>query len=342
MKRILFVISALLTTAISSTAQTPTISNGGYETWVAPSGLYQLEHPTAWYATDEVLDNQVGPVLLLSGMPFTPQKQLYKSTDKYEGDYCAKIMTKHFGDTLKTVPALFTNAKPNLNILAMMQAMNGGNINPFELFTYTNGTAMFGKRADSVTAYINAPSSNVDTGVAFVLAYKKVTQDSMTVIGQGFAMVAPNSASAYQKYNIPVVYTNSNNTATDTLVIGFISSGSAADTNGYHLNNTLFIDKVQMYWSAGTSGLNKIPAQDLGFAVYPNPVHDYVIFEQKNTALSQGNTLVIYNTIGQVMHHENFTGTRKQVDLNRYAQGTYYYEVYNDKATARQTGQFVK
>ncbi|WP_129019480.1 T9SS type A sorting domain-containing protein [Edaphocola flava] len=341
MKRILFTISAVMLAATASMAQTPTITNGTYEAWVAPSGLYQLERPTAWYATDDVLDNQVGPFLIISGMPFTPQKQLYKSADKYEGDYCAKIMTKNFGDTLKAVPALFTNAKPNLNLVAFLQAQNGGNVNPMDLFTYTNGTPMYGKRADSVTAYINAPASNHDTGLAFVLAYKKITADSMALIGEGFTMVPPN-AGGYQKYIVPVMYNSSSNTATDTLVVGFVSAASASDTaTGYYVNNTMFIDKVELFWSAGTSSLKGIPSQNLGFTVYPNPAKDYVIFEQKVTA-PQRNTLVIYNTLGQVMHQETISGVQKQIDLSHYAQGTYFYEVYNEKATAKQVGKFIK
>mgnify|MGYP003582797781 CR=1 FL=1 len=340
MKRILFTFSAILAASVCSMAQNPTISNGTFETWVAPSAPYQLERPNGWYATDEVLDYQVGPILTFGGMDFDAQKQLYKSADKYEGDFCAKIMTKNFGDTLKTVPALFTNAKPNLNIVAFMQAQNGGNINPFELFTYTNGTPMYGKKADSVTAYINAPASNTDTGLAFVLAYKKITNDSMAVIGQGFAMVPP-SANGYQKYTVPVMYTSSTNTATDTLVVGFVSAASADTANGYALNNTLFIDKVELFFSAGTSSLKGIATQDLGFTAYPNPVKDYVIFEQKNAA-AQSYTLVIYNALGQVMHQEAFKAQQKEINLSRYAQGTYFYELYNDKGTARQVGKFIK
>ncbi|RQO31237.1 hypothetical protein DBR32_04510 [Taibaiella sp. KBW10] len=337
MKRILFFISSLLVASMAM-AQTPAITNGTFESWVAPSLPYQLERPTAWYGTDEVLNNQVGPLLLLSGVPFTPQKQLYKSADKYEGDYCAKIMTKHFGDSLKNVPALLTNAKQNLNIAALMQAQSSGNVNPYDLFTYTNGTPMYGKKIDSVTAYINAPATNQDTGVAFVLAYGHIRPDSIGVIGQGIVL-APPSANGYTKVKIPVIYT-SFGTATDTMVVGFVSAGDAGP-NGYFLNNTLFVDKVELFWSAGTAGINPVKTSNLGFKIYPNPAKDYVVFEQK-TGLSQVYTLVVYNALGQVMHHEQFRDGQKRLDLNRYADGLYYYELYNAKGTARQTGKFTK
>lgn len=336
MKRILLLISSLFV-AGAAMAQTPAISNGTFESWVAPTAPYQLERPTSWYGTDEVMDNQVGPVLMISGVPFTPQKQLYKSTDKYEADYCAKIMTKRFGDSVKNVPAMMTNAKQNLNIAALMQAQASGNINPYNLFTYSNGTAMYGKKADSVTAYVNAPATNEDTAVGFVLAYARITPDSMGVIGEGIVMIPP-SANGYTKVKIPVVYNSFS--ATDTLVVGFVSA-SDAGPNGYHLNNTLFVDKVELFWSNGTTSIDKVKTADLGFSIYPNPVKDYVIFEQKN-ANRQKHTLVIYNAIGQVMHHEVLSTDTKRIDLAKYAQGLYYYELYNDKGTEKQVGKFVK
>src|SRR5690606_9143813 len=97
---------------------------------------------------------------------------------------------------------------------------------------------------------------------------------------------------------IPVAYAGLD--ATDSMVVGFSSAGEAGGMAGYHVDNTLFVDKVEVYASEATS-VAAVQKVNLGFEVYPNPATGIINFDNKaNTA---GTTLIIQNSVGQVMHY---------------------------------------
>lgn len=336
MKKLIFTFLAAIT-CLSSFAQVPTVSNGSFETWQNPSGLYQLEHPNNWYCNDAVLNNQLQLVFLAMGLPFDAQKLCYKSSDAYDGNYSAKIMTRDFGDTLNNLPAILTNAKQDLNMQALLAAMTGGNINPFELFAYTNSTPVYGRKIDSVTAFVKVPATNQDASAAFVLAYGEIMQDSFGVIGESMVSI-PTSTTSWTQITLPVIYNMPNNNSTDSVVIGFISS---ADVNGgitgFHTENTLFVDKVTLYTSNATS-IRNVAIKNLGFVAYPNPANTQITF--KNNTNNAKHTLVVSNILGQVMHQQDFTNDLL-LDLSKYAAGSYIYEIHDNKGS-RQIGQFQK
>lgn len=340
MKKALLTISACIGFATLSIAQTPVITNGTFELWTninaptLPPGLPALERPNGWYGSDQFLNHTAGPVLQLQGQDFDYNKQLFKDADMHEGALAAKLMTKDYGDTLKELPVLMTNAKQNVSMSALLGA-DFDNLDLMTLFRFSECTPMYGKRLDSVTAYIKTPAANADSSAAFVLAYQKVQSstgaDSNAVIGQGGMTIAPNSG-GYIKITVPVIYLAGQ--ATDSMVVGFVSSSS-----GFTVDNTLFVDKVELYASEPSSVKN-IKATDLGFQVYPNPAITQINFNNKGN-LKQ-TTLIIQNSVGQIMHYASLAQGINTVDLSKYAAGTYFYEVYNEKGTERQTGKFVK
>lgn len=339
MKKALLTISACIGFATLSVAQTPVITNGTFELWTnippptLPPGLPPLERPNGWYGSDQFLNHTAGPVLQLQGLDFDYNKQLFKDGDMHEGSFAAKLMTKDYGDTLKELPVLMTNAKQNVSMAALMGG--GANLDLMTLFRFSECTPMYGKRLDSVTAYIKTPATNADSSAVFVLAYQKVQSstgaDSNAVIGEGGMTIAANSG-GYIKITVPVIYQAGQ--ATDSMVVGFVSSSS-----GFTVDNTLFVDKVELYASEPNSVKN-IKAADLGFQVYPNPATTQIRFNNKGNLMHT--TLIIQNTVGQIMHYAPLAQGINTVDLSRYAAGTYFYEVYNEKGTERQTGKFVK
>lgn len=336
MKKTLLTLVAGLGVCSMSYAQMPTITNGTMETWVSVPSTQMMERPTAWYGSDQVLNQTVGPLLMLSGANFVSNKQLYKDTDKFEGTYAARLVTKDFGDTLHVLPVLMTNAKQTLNVAGLLGGGTGG-MDLLSLFKFTQMSAGLGKRIDSVTAYVKVLSTNGDASAALVTAYKKVTTDSMTIIGQGAINIPKDlGAGAYTKVSIPVDYMAGQ--ATDSFVVGFTSSGVASDT-GFTVNNTLFVDKVEVFASE-PSGISTIRKADLGFSVYPNPAVSNINFENRNSI--NGAKILIQNSLGQVMHCAELTAGENAVDLTKYATGTYFYEIYNNKGTERQMGKFVK
>ncbi|OJV52902.1 MAG: hypothetical protein BGO31_03875 [Bacteroidetes bacterium 43-16] len=338
MKKTLLTISACIGLATLSIAQTPVITNGSMELWTNISAPYPLlpalERPTGWYGSDQFLNHTVGPLMATQSLDFDYNKQLFKDTDKHEGSFAAKLMTKDFGDTLKKLPVLLTNAKQNVSMSALMGA-DFDNINLMDLFKFSECAAVYGKRIDSITAYVKTPATNADSGAVFVLAYQKVQTgsgaDSNAVIGQGGMTIAPNSG-GYIKITVPVVYPAGQ--ATDSMVVGFVSS--SAD---FTVDNTLFVDDVAIYASEPNSVKN-IAATDLGFQVYPNPASTQINFNNKSNMANT--TLIIQNSVGQIMHYSKMGQGANNIDLGKYAAGTYFYEVYNEKGTARQTGKFVK
>lgn len=337
MKRSVLFLAAGIMFGSLAEAQTPVIVNGSFETWTDVTAPLQitLERPNSWYGSDEIVNHTVGPIMFLQQLDFDANKQLFKDVDRYEGDFAAKLMTKDFGDTLKLLPVLMTNAKQNLDMGALM---NGGldDLDLMSIFKFTEQTAMYGKRIDSVTAYVRTPTANQDPAAAFVMAYKKINSDSMAMIGQGSVEIAPDSE-GYIKISVPVSYTGSE--ATDSMVVGFVSSSEPGSGNTYHLDNTLFVDQVQVYASEATSVAN-IRKVDLGFQVYPNPASTNINFDNKG--MEQGTILIIQNTVGQVMHYGKMNGGVTHIDLGKYAAGTYFYEIYNEKGNGRQVGKFVK
>jgi len=340
MKKALFTIAASIGFATLGVAQTPVIVNGTFELWTditAPSfppGAPDLERPNGWYGSDQLLNHTVGTVFLAQGLDFDYNKQLFKDTDMHEGSFAAKLMTKDFGDTLKKVPVLLTNARQNVSMSALLGA-DFDNIDLMTLFRFSEGTAMYGKRIDSITAYVKTPATNADSGAVFVLACETVQSssgaDSNAVIGQGGMTIAPNS-NGYIKISVPVFYAAGQ--ATDSMVVGFVSS--SAD---FTVDNTLYVDHVEIYASEPSSVRN-IKATDLGFQVYPNPATTQINFNNKGNLTHT--TLIIQNSVGQIMHYASLGQGINTIDLGKYAAGTYFYEVYNEKGTARQTGKFVK
>lgn len=331
-------LASILGTVGAANAQNPTIVNGSFETWTnipvlsIPGGL---ERPDNWYGSDQIVNQTVGPLFMLQGLDFDANKQLSKDENAHDGSFAAKLVSKDFGDTLKVMPVLMTNAKQSLNLAAVAGGLD--NLDLTSLFTFTEQTPGLGKRIDSVSAYVSAPTSNVDEAAAFVMAYRKESADSMTLIGQGSISIA--ATTGFERVTIPVNYLANLSDAVDSVVIGFTSSG-APTAAGYHDGNTLYVDKVEMYSSEPTTtGLNRVKAADLGFVVYPNPATNIVNFDQK--AITNG-TLLIQNAIGQVMHQQKVNKTNTAIDISRYAAGTYFYEIYNEQGTARQTGKFVK
>ncbi|HTO16841.1 MAG TPA: T9SS type A sorting domain-containing protein [Edaphocola sp.] len=340
MKKSFIAFALLLGTAFGVQAQTPVIANGSFETWtteIVPAiPPVTIDRPKNWYGSDVVLNKNVGPLLSIAGLSFTNAKQVSKSTDSHEGVYAAKLMTKFYGDTLKNLPCLLTNAKQDLNMSALL---SGGFNDPsalMNLFKFTNGTPIFMKRIDSVTAYVKTPSTNIDSAAAFVTALKNYGVDSSIPIGQGGVMIPANTG-GYVKISIPVAYFGDDHT--DTMIVGFSSAGMAGGTSGYALDNTLYVDKVEVYTSEATS-VTPIPSIDLGYNVYPNPASTVINFNNKNN--QQANTLIILNNVGKIMHFSEMANGNNSVDLNEYTKGIYFYEIYNEKGTGRQTGKFIK
>ena len=103
--------------------------------------------------------------------------------------------------------------------------------------------------------------------------------------------------------------------------------------------NTLFVDKVEVFTSQATS-VKPIPNTDLGFKAYPNPATTVINFENKNA--QKGNTLLILDNIGKIMHYAELPMSTITIDLNQYANGIYFYEIYNANGSQSQTGKFVK
>ncbi|RYF12927.1 MAG: T9SS type A sorting domain-containing protein [Flavobacteriales bacterium] len=340
MKKALFTIAASIGLATLGVAQTPVITNGTFELWTNinapafPPGAPALERPNGWYGSDQLLNHTVGPLFLAQSLDFDYNKQLFKDADMHEGAFAAKLMTKDFGDTLKKVPVLMTNAKQNVSLSALLGA-DFDNIDLMSLFRFSECTPMYGKRIDSITAYVKTPATNADSGAVFVLAYQKVQSssgtDSNAVIGQGGMTVAPNS-NGYIKIAVPVMYTAGQ--ATDSMVVGFVSS--SAD---FTVDNTLFVDHVEIFASTPSS-VSTVKATDLGFQVYPNPATTQINFNNKGNMMHT--ILIIQNSVGQIMHYAPLGQGINTIDLGKYAAGTYFYEVYNEKGTARQTGKFVK
>ena len=75
-------------------------------------------------------------------------------------------------------------------------------------------------------------------------------------------------------------------------------------------------------------------SKDQGLKLYPNPTHENVTVEIPEAWIQKNTRLELRSLTGQLLHHENITGTPTRViDMNGLAKGTYLIVVRSDDHT---------
>lgn len=328
-------ITACLTVA-SFCAGAQSFTNPGFETWSNPSGLLQLEHPDGWYGADATL-NDIGPLLMLFGI--TPKKQLAKSTDANSGSFAAQLTTKFLGDTVGNVPGLMLNAKISPNISAIGPNPDFSNI--LSMVSYSGGTPILGKTVTNVNAFVKLVGASQDQASIAVFAMQKAktatNQDTLVAIGEGALLIDPNPANNYVKVTVPVIYTDQNNKAVDTLIVAFASS--AVQNNAVrHEGNTLLVDDVSM--TLNVLGIEQPVFRSDVVLVYPNPATGSVYFNLNTAEKAEDYTLSIYDVAGRTVKQQRLKQLINEQSLKGWTKGSYFYTLLNTRTQRAVKGQF--
>ena len=280
-----FLFSTLAIAAMTATqalAQEQAVtSNAGMETWGSASyGIpiispFDVNFPEGWSGSDGVL-GQNYTVLALMGV--TPQNQIFKSTDKHQGSFAAEIKTKAIG-TLGVFPGVLTNTNISLD-LSSIDTSNMSSL--MNMVTFSGGTPTNGKKVDSVIAWVKLAETNTDSANITISAMKKFPgSDTLTPIGGGTLNIAPN-ANGYQRMAVAMTYA-SEEVATDTLWVNFLSSTMGVGGDSATVDNTLLVDDVSMILSDPTTAIEVPIMGELAMKVYPNPAQNGWVYFNLNT-----------------------------------------------------------
>jgi len=345
MKTPLFSTLFLAVAAYTGFAQTPAITNPGFEPWEDYiASTESRERPVSWYGSDQITGEYS---LILFFMGATAEKQIFKSTDKHSGDFAARLLTIKLSDSLGSIPGVLTNARvsadidiedPDLDFATVMSSLS-----------YSGGTPMYGKKVDAVSAWVKTGAGNVDTSSMVIYAMRKTVSsstgaDTMIAIGSGTGLISPGE-SGYHKISVPMEYlpeTAGEGAGTDTLIIAFLSSafadGDAVATEG----NELLVDDVELAYSDDGSSISQPVLSETKVLVHPNPAKDKIWFNLNVNERAGDYELSIADIAGRNIYSRKLTEQINGIDISGWAAGTYVYNLFNNKTGLQTTGKFVK
>lgn len=328
-------LAGLLNLCVLPALTAQTITNSGMEAWEdAPfPNVYDIEFPSSWSGSDKLIADNA---LLMMAVGITPQKQVAQSTDKYEGEYAARLETKFLGDTVGNLPALLVNAQMSLNLDALMN--NPDLTQLTDLISFSGGTPVLGDRVDTVKAWVKLPATNEESASLVVTALQIVSgsegQDTLVPIG-GVDYTITASSEDYFEIAAPVTYADPNNTATDTVIIAF--SSSAYTTPGQNVaGNTLFVDGVSMVTSPALS-VDQVLFATHELQVYPNPSDGKLRFKINTTIPKAGLQLIVTDANGRVQYRSVLQQQITDFDFSAWVSGMYFYQI-TDTQSGKQAG----
>lgn len=339
MKKHLLAFGIAATLCSQAIAQIPTITNGSFESWTAPSGSLSLEAPTSWSGSDKIVSD-MSMILTLAGYDVTPIKQIFKEDGPIEatdGDLYSGIITENLGTELGYFPGILANGIIEVNAPALLAWMESGEGDFSTIFNITNASPMFGKRVDSlkVDAYtfstleLEGISGNMTVNAMKIVGDEKVLIGSGTVEFESFI-----SDPEFREHTIEMNYIDDSDVAVDTLIIIISSSGPGATDSIYTA-----VDNIRLFTSDASS-IASIPNQHLAVDVYPIPAQDFITFN--NTLNNKNLVLNVYAFNGQLMEQRILMNGENRIQTSNYSNGLYVYEIVDTDKQVKQTGKFTK
>ncbi len=230
----------------------------------------------------------------------TPQRQLYKSTDKHGGSYAARIVTQYQGSTLGNLAGVLTNAVINLDIVN-------------QKFTLSGGTPLNG-RVNFVNAWLKYNPTGGDSATVVVSSIIKggKSNGDDSVVGTGVQYIT--ASQPYTLVSVPIDY-GTNTASPNALQIVFTSSGRQAT-----VGSELFIDDVSYsIFPADVENVNN----NAKFVVFPNPASTNLQLQSEGKV-----RFIMYSVTGQQVLSADVNSSTS-VDVSSLAAGTYYYAAIN-------------
>lgn len=331
MRKIYFVIGLLIASATSFGQALP---GGDMETWrnhtSGSTSAVAIHAPIFWYGFDSLLiaDGESFPGF----NHFTYYAQLFQeSTIKHGGTSSAKLLSKKQDTAIfGVVPGSLSNAKANVNVIALL---GGGSLGSATTFTGGTPVAM---RVTTVSAWVQyAPGidtgthiSGPDTGALTVEAHSTV-HGADTIVGFGEALIT--SSGSFVQITANVVYTDTLDTVNNVRI--FFSSSVAH----YKMDSsTLYVDDVTMTgvpnYHRDNTGLQNVAYNEL--KVYPNPSTGILYVDG---AASAGLSFRLLSISGQLVVDKHLTDNA--MDVSYLPQGLYFYAIKDSNGNVVQRGK---
>lgn len=288
--------------------------NAGFElAWKPQSGY---SDPAFW-ATANLLSSNA---LVFGSNPVSVFKAV--SPNVYSGDSAIKIVS------FKYTPG-FADLTPYLPNDTLGFALTG-KIQPSGKYLYPGYTQNI--RYAQLDLYAKYTPVGSDQGNCAVIFQKRNGSKIDTV---AIGAVAIGSTSTYTKFTVNMIYKapyDKSGISPDTATIILNSSYTKPQ-----VGSTLWVDDLS--FSGLVAGINERNMLINAIKVFPNPATDNITFAASvaNESLSM---VEIFDATGRRIDGVAIQNNRHELNLNKYAEGLYMYNAYNDKKELIGIGKF--
>jgi hypothetical protein len=182
---------------------------------------------------------------------------------------------------------------------------------------------------------------NADQGNACSLSY---SGDTAIVGGQGdnstagAAWIFTRSTGVWTQHGNKLVGTGATGAAQQGWYVAISSDGSTAIVGGNQDNSGAGAAWVYSSLATGIAEVNKGQEEII---VYPNPANTILNIHFSNSSLLPFNSLfLITDILGNEVYSETLAGIDNSIDVSKWSNGIYFYQLSNNKETVR--GKFIK
>lgn len=286
-----------------------------------PFPSVQLEAPEGWYGLDSLVVVGAQMMQISGNANIRPSKQIHKSSDAHNGAHAAMLVSKTL-DTFGVIPGVLSNARINVDLLAVM---SGGDF--MNAIDYTGGTPI-NNRITGIEAWVKYQTPGADSASILIAAVLtgQAADGNDSVIAAGATMIG--ATNGYIAVTTPLIYADPN-AIPDKLIVGFSSSSGENGTDG----STLYVDDVSITGGSGS----RVPAISTRQAVtcYPNPSNGIIYLQASQMPV----TWTAYDITGKQIYQTTWAGATT-ADCSLYPPGMYLYRVTDQNGATLQTGNF--
>jgi PKD repeat protein len=223
----------------------------------------------------------------------------------------------------------FTNTSTNATSYLWKFSGGGGSstlTNPIHSYSHSGMDTVTLIAYDSTACGI---FSDTSTQAYYFTVYNIPLQPTITAHGDTLTTTYYNSYQWFKFPNPSIIDTNQTYIVTDTGCYYV----EVKDTNGCYNKS----DSICFY---SLTGLPNITSNH-GISIYPNPANTILnIHCQLSSRINRDNCqLSITNLLGQEIHKQTLIGIDNRIDISKWSEGLYFYEIRGTNETSR--GKFI-
>ncbi|MCX6256758.1 MAG: T9SS type A sorting domain-containing protein [Bacteroidia bacterium] len=177
---------------------------------------------------------------------------------------------------------------------------------------------------DKLSFYYKYTPVGADSATVFISSYRwdAIGDSAILIEKDEFRLPA---AAVYTYYEIQAAFDSL--PVADTVNISF-SAGNVDVPNAFvGVGSVLLVDKIDLTFKT-TIGVPEIQANNLMVNVFPNPTSGSVRISVQN-GIDRNYLFRLFDSFGKCVMDKNLEGSEQQVDLSRFSDGFYTYQVIN-------------